>query len=119
MKTSSFLTGLALGVAAAFALNKTFPGKFCSCSCGDDSDNPAVKDAEETAEKLRSSTDSLLAQLSKSNEQKHESEAKVKDLEDKLSDKETEIENLKNIIDANNAQTKKLEEELEQVKAGK
>ena len=119
MKTSSFLTGLALGVVAAYALNKKFPGKFCSCSCGDDSDNPAVKDAEETAEKLRSSTDSLLAQLSKSNEQKHESEAKVKDLEDKLSDKETEIENLKNIIDANNAQTKKLEEELEQVKAGK
>ena len=43
----------------------------------------------------------------------------MKDLEDKLSDKETEIENLKNIIDANNAQTKKLEEELEQVKAAK
>ena len=47
MKTSSFLTGLALGVAAAFALNKKFPGKFCSCCGGDDSDNSAVKDAEE------------------------------------------------------------------------
>ena len=43
----------------------------------------------------------------------------MKDLEDQLSNKETEIENLKNIIDANNAQTKKLEQELEQVKASK
>ena len=119
MKTSSFLTGLALGVVAAYALNTKFPGKFCSCCGCDDSDNSAVKDAEETAEKLRSSTDSLLAQLSKTNDEKHESEAKVKDLEDKLSDKEVEIENLKNIIDANNAQTKKLEDELEQVKAKK
>ena len=30
-----------------------------------------------------------------------------------------EIDNLKNIIDATNAQTKKLEDELEQNKAGK
>ena len=115
MKTSSFISGLALGAVAAIAINKKFFG--CKCAEGADCDSSAVKDAEETAEKLRSSTDSLLAQLSKSNEEKHE--AKVKDLEDKLSNKETEIENLKNIIDANNAQTKKLEQELEQVKASK
>ena len=117
MKTSSFISGLALGAVAAIAINKKFFG--CKCAEGADCDSSAVKDAEETAEKLRSSTDSLLAQLSKSNEEKHESEAKVKELEDKLSNKETEIENLKNIIDANNAQTKKLEQELEQVKASK
>ena len=116
MKTGTFLTGLALGAAAAIAINKKF--FVCKCACNDADDNSSVKEAEETAERLRNSTDSLLAQLSKSNEEKHESEAKVKELEDKISDKNTEIENLKNIIDANNAQTKKLEDELARVKSG-
>ena len=116
MKTKTFLMGVALGAAAAVVIHKKFFA--CKCACAGD-ENSMVKEAEATAEKLRSSTDSLLAQLSKSNNEKHESEAKVKELEDKISDKNTEIENLKNIIDANNAQTRKLEEELEQMKAKK
>lgn len=118
MKTGTFLAGLALGAAAAIVINKKFLG--CKCACGGATDeNSMLKEAEATAEKLRSSTDSLLAQLSKTNDEKHESEAKCKELEDKISDKETEIENLKNIIDANNAQTKKLEDELARVKSAK
>ena len=117
MKTGTFLTGLALGAAAAFAINKKFGDKLCPC--GGDSEDPEVKEAKDTAEKLRNSTDSLLAQLSKSNEEKQESVARCRELEDKVSDKDTEIENLKNIIAANDAQTRKLEEELEQMKAAK
>jgi len=115
MKTGTFLTGVVLGAVAAIAVNKKFFAGKCACECPE-GESASVKEAEETAEKLRSSTDSLLAQLSKSNDEKHESEAKVKELEDKISDKDTEIENLKNIIDANNAQTKKLEDELARAK---
>lgn len=118
MKTGSFLTGIALGAAAAFAINKKFLGKCCSCM-GEAETDSAVKEAQDTAEKLRNSTDSLLAQLSKSNEEKQESVARCRELEDKVSDKDTEIENLKNIIAANDAQTRKLEQELEQIKASK
>ena len=118
MKTGTFLTGLAIGAAAAFAINKKFLDKVCPCS-GGESDDSEVKEAKETAEKLRNSTDSLLAQLSKSNEEKQESLARCRELEDKVADKDTEIENLKNVIAANDAQTKKLEDELEQIKATK
>ena len=118
MKTSSFLTGVALGAVAAFLANKKFGDKLCpcSCKCDDEAGDSAAKEAEDAVEKLRGSVDSLTHELNKRIESEQTFAAKCKDLEDKVLIKETEIENLKNTIAANEVQTRKLEEELDRTK---
>lgn len=117
MKTSSFLTGIALGAAAAFALSKKFGDKLCPCK-GAAGDN-AVKDAEDAVEKLRGSVESLTGELNKRIESEQTYAAKCEELKDQVSKQAAEIENLKNICDVQNNCNKKLEEELAQAQASK
>ncbi len=119
MKTGAFLVGAIAGAAAAIAFSKKFGCK-CACSekaCADE--NPALKDAEEAVDTLRGSVDCLRKELNNRIESEQTYAAKCEELKDQVAKQGVEIENLKNIIDATNAQTKKLEDELEQNKAAK
>jgi septal ring factor EnvC (AmiA/AmiB activator) len=119
MKTETFIAGMLVGAAAAVALSKKFMGK-CTCSemAGAD-ENPALKEAEQAVDTLRGSVDCLRKELNNRIESEQTYAAKCEELKDQVAKQGVEIDNLKNIIDATNAQTKKLEDELEQNKAGK
>ena len=121
MKTESFIAGILVGAAAAVALSKKFMGKCVCCEEGTDSasENTALKDAEEAVDTLRGSVDCLRKELNNRIESEQTYAAKCEELKDQVAKQGVEIENLKNIIDATNAQTKKLEDELEQNKSGK
>ena len=121
MKTESFIAGILVGAAAAVALSKKFMGKCVCCEEGADntSENTALKDAEEAVDTLRGSVDCLRKELNNRIESEQTYAAKCEELKDQVAKQGVEIENLKNIIDATNAQTKKLEDELEQNKSGK
>ena len=114
MKTSSFLTGLALGAAATVAISKKFfDGKIpLFGACADVEKPEALKDAEEAVNKLRSSVDSLSQELNKRIESEQTFASKCEELNDKVAQQTAEIENLKNVCDAQNSMNKKLEEEL-------
>ena len=120
MKAGTFLVGAIAGAAAAVALSKKFAGCKCACqeSAGGD-ENPALKEAEQAVDTLRGSVDCLRKELNNRIESEQTYAAKCEELKDQVAKQGVEIDNLKNIIDANNAQTKKLEDELEQNKAGK
>ncbi|WP_407441925.1 hypothetical protein [Fibrobacter sp.] len=111
MKTASFLTGIALGAAAAVAINKKFFSK-CPVCGGDAAGNPAVKEAEDAVEKLRGSVDSLSQELNKRIESEQTFAAKCEELKDQMAKQSVEIENLKNICEKQDSCNKKLEEEL-------
>ena len=121
MKTGAFLVGAIAGAAAAVALSKKFMGKCVCCEEGTDStsENTALKDAEEAVDTLRGSVDCLRKELNNRIESEQTYAAKCEELKDQVAKQGVEIENLKNIIDATNAQTKKLEDELEQNKSSK
>ena len=120
MKAGTFLVGAIAGAAAAVALSKKFMGGKCACSEAAGADeNPALKEAEQEVDTLRGSVDCLRKELNNRIESEQTYAAKCEELKDQVAKQGVEIDNLKNIIDANNAQTKKLEDELEQNKAGK
>jgi septal ring factor EnvC (AmiA/AmiB activator) len=122
MKTETFIAGMLGGAAAAVALSKKFMGKCLCCeesSADGASENTALKDAEEAVDTLRGSVDCLRKELNNRIESEQTYAAKCEELKDQVAKQGVEIENLKNIIDATNAQTKKLEDELEQNKAAK
>ena len=122
MKTETFIAGMLVGAAAAVALSKKFMGKCLCCEEGaadSASENTALKDAEEAVDTLRGSVDCLRKELNNRIESEQTYAARCEELKDQVAKQGVEIENLKNIIDATNAQTKKLEDELEQNKAGK
>ena len=120
MKTESFFAGLVIGAAAAVALSKKFLTGTCACADGGEaSQNTALKNAEDAVDTLRGSVDCLRKELNNRIESEQTYAAKCEELKDQVAKQGVEIENLKNIIDATNAQTKKLEDELEQNKAGK
>lgn len=120
MKAGTFLVGAIAGAAAAVALSKKFMGCKCACSetAGAD-ENPALKEAEQAVDTLRGSVDCLRKELNNRIESEQTYAAKCEELKDQVAKQGVEIDNLKNIIDATNAQTKKLEDELEQNKSGK
>ena len=112
MKTSSFLSGLAIGAVAAIAITKKLK-TLCadeddSCECDNDA---ALKDAENTVESLRSSADSLLNDLKTQTEAKQTYAAQCEDLKDQVAKKDAEIANLKNICDKQAGEISKLEAE--------
>lgn len=111
MKTTSFLTGLALGAAAAVVVSKKFLNK-CPVCGGDANESPAVKEAEDAVEKLRGSVDSLSQELNKRIESEQTFAAKCEELKDQMAKQNVEIENLKNICEHQDICNKKLEEEL-------
>ena len=120
MKTGAFLVGAIAGAAAAVAFSKKFMDGKCACSEAASADeNPALKEAEEAVDTLRGSVDCLRKELNNRIESEQTYAAKCEELKDQVAKQGVEIDNLKNIIDATNAQTKKLEDELEQNKAGK
>jgi chromosome segregation ATPase len=122
MKTETFIAGMLVGAAAAVALSKKFMGKCLCCEEGSAdgaSENTALKDAEEAVDTLRGSVDCLRKELNNRIESEQTYAARCEELKDQVAKQGVEIENLKNIIDATNAQTKKLEDELEQNKAAK
>lgn len=117
MKASSFLAGLAVGAAAAVAVVKKM--KF-GCACGGDSsenESPALKDAENAVETLRSSVDTLRKELNTRIESEQTFASQCEDLKDQVAKKDVEIENLKNICEKQDGLNKKLEEELAETKA--
>ena len=112
MKTSSFLSGLAVGAVAAIAITKKLKA-LCADeddSCGGEND-AALKDAESTVQSLRSSADSLLNDLKTQTEAKQTYAAQCEDLKDEVAKKNAEIENLKNICDKQAGEISKLEAE--------
>ncbi|MCQ2054891.1 MAG: hypothetical protein MJY82_06320 [Fibrobacter sp.] len=111
MKTESFIAGLAIGAVATVAISK----KFFNGKLPDD----ALKDAEGAVEKLRSSVDSLKTELNKRIESEQTFAAKCEELNEQVAKQSAEINNLKNICDAQNGMNKKLEEELAEAKSGK
>ena len=115
MKTESFVAGAVIGAVAAVAISKKFFGGKCPV-CGE---SGSAEGDESAVESLRSSVESLRSELSKRIESEQTFAAQCEELKDQVAKQGVEIDNLKNIIDANNAQTKKLEDELEQNKAGK
>ena len=120
MKTGAFLVGAIAGAAAAVAFSKKFMDGKCACSEKASADeNPALKEAEEAVDTLRGSVDCLRKELKNRIESEQTYVAKCEDFKDQVAKQNVEIENLKNIIDATNAQNKKLEEELAQVQAAK
>ena len=109
MKASSFIVGLAVGAAAAIAASKKIKA-LCddeddSCDC----DSSALKDAENAAETLRSSIDSLKSELSTRIESEQTYAAQCEDLKDQVAKKDVEIENLKNVCDKQAGEISKLE----------
>lgn len=116
MKTEGFVIGAAVGAAAAFAIAKKF---FCAeCAC-ENAENPALKEAEDAVETLRGSVESLRKELNSRIESEQSFAAKCEDLKDQVAKQTAEIENLKNICDAQNGCNKKLEEELAAAKGAK
>ena len=109
MKTESFIVGALLGAAAAVAINKKF---FAKSVAAEGSENPALKEAENAVETLRNSVDSLRTELNKRIESEQTFAAKCEELNDQVVKQNAEINNLKNICDAQNGVNKKLEEEL-------
>ncbi|MCQ2104975.1 MAG: hypothetical protein MJZ26_04195 [Fibrobacter sp.] len=117
MKASSFITGLALGAAAAVAVVKKFNlVKSGESSATDASESPALKDAENAVETLRSSVDILRKELNTRIESEQTYAAECEDLKDQVAKKDVEIRNLQNICDKQAGLTKKLEVELDDVK---
>ena len=88
MKTSSFLSGLAVGAVAAIAITKKLKALCAdeddSCGCENDA---ALKDAESTVQSLRSSADSLLNDLKTQTEAKQTYAAQCEDLKDEVAKK--------------------------------
>ncbi|MCF0223075.1 MAG: hypothetical protein HUK20_02285 [Fibrobacter sp.] len=116
MKTSSFLTGIAVGVMGALAvIKKIKPSVFCSCSTDDE--NPAIKDAESAVETFRNSVDTLRKELNTRIESEQTYAAKCEDLKDEVAKKDNEISNLKNLCEKQAGLNKKLEEELSEAKS--
>ena len=108
MKCLNFIAGVALGAAAAIVAVK----KFKVCSCGDAADgetNPAVKEAEEAVENLRSSVDSLRKELNSRIESEQTYASQCEELKGEVAKKEAEINNLKNVCDKQAGQIRKLE----------
>lgn len=108
MKALNFIAGVALGAAAAIVAVK----KFKVCSCGDAADgetNPAVKEAEEAVENLRSSVDSLRKELNTRIESEQTYASQCEELKGEVAKKEAEINNLKNVCDKQAGQIRKLE----------
>ncbi|MCQ2123011.1 MAG: hypothetical protein MJZ25_02385 [Fibrobacter sp.] len=108
MKALNFIAGVALGAAAAIVAVK----KFKVCSCGDAADgetNPAVKEAEEAVENLRSSVDSLRKELNSRIESEQTYASQCEELKGEVAKKEAEINNLKNVCDKQAGQIRKLE----------
>lgn len=117
MKTSSFFAGLALGAVAAVAITKKLKQSCCACDGDDESESPALKDAEDAVETLRSSVDSLRKELNTRIESEQTFAAQCEDLKDQVAKKDVEIGNLRNICEKQDGVNKKLEEELEAAKA--
>jgi peptidoglycan hydrolase CwlO-like protein len=109
MKASSFFAGLAVGAIAAIAASKKIKALCAdeddSCDC----DNSALKDAENAAETLRNSIDSLKSELSSRIESEQTYAAQCEDLKDQVAKKEAEINNLKNVCDKQAGEISKLE----------
>lgn len=119
MKASSFIAGLAFGAAAAVVASKKLFKNGCPCNCADGAENPALKEAETAVETLRNSVDSLRSQLNSRIESEQTFAAKCEELKDQVTKQTVEIDNLKNICDAQNNCNKKLEEELAAAKGDK
>ncbi|MCQ2102578.1 MAG: hypothetical protein MJY98_05075 [Fibrobacter sp.] len=117
MKTSSFIAGLALGAAAAVAITKKMKLSCCGCDDAGKTENPALKDAENAVETLRSSVESLRKELNTRIESEQTYAAQCEDLKDQVAKKDVEIGNLKNICEKQDGVNKKLEEELEEARA--
>lgn len=120
MKTDSFIAGVALGAVAAIAISKKFFNAklpFCSTSAGVDS--PALQDAENAVDTLRGSVDILKKELNNHIESEQTYASQCEDLKDQVAKKDVEIENLKNVCDKQGCYSRKLEEELDAIKAQK
>lgn len=107
MRTLNFIAGVALGAAAAIVAIKKF--KVCSCGADSAEGDAAVKEAEETADNLRDSVESLRKELNARIESEQTYAAKCDELKDEVSKQAAEIENLKNVCDKQAAQIRKLE----------
>ena len=110
MKTSSFIMGLDVGAVAAVAASKKIKA-LCAdeddecCDC----DSSALKDAENAADTLRNSIDSLKSELSSRIESEQTYAAQCEDLKDQIAKKDAEINNLKNVCDKQAGEISKLE----------
>lgn len=116
MGKNSFVIGAALGAAAAYAFAKKV--LYADGAC-ENAENPALKEAEDAVDSLRSSVESLRKELNSRIESEQSFAAKCEDLKDQVAKQTAEIENLKNICDAQNGCNKKLEEELAAAKGSK
>lgn len=119
MKIESFITGVAVGAVAVVAISKKFFNGNCLCCKNDDSENPALKEAEDAVEKLRGSVESLRKELNNRIESEQTFAAKCEDLTDQVAKQNVEIENLKNICEKQDGCNKKLEQELAAAKGTK